>query len=79
MIAAPIVYPNPASGNVVFDFDKKINGRLFLVNLNGVSVYEADIFSDTSVDIDLSGFSPGMYLGKIIQEDKIDVIKIVVE
>ena len=77
--AAPIVYPNPASGNVVFNFDKKINGRLFLLNLNGMSVYEADIFDDTSVDIDLSGFAPGMYLGKIVQEDQISVVKIVVE
>ena len=76
---APIVYPNPASGNVVFDFDKKMNGRFFLVNLSGVSVYEKNIVGDTSVDIDLSGFSPGMYLGKIVQEDKIDVIRIVVE
>lgn len=77
--ALPKVYPNPASESVVFDFDKQTSGTLFLINVNGVSVYEKNISGDMSVDVDLSGFAPGMYLGKIVQKDKINVVKIIVK
>ena len=74
-----VAYPNPTSGNVVFNFGEKTNGKLFLLNSEGMPVYEQSISGDMSVDIDLSGFAPGVYFGKMVQDSKIDVIKIIVE
>jgi len=65
-----LIFPNPASGNIVLDWSKfsgKIAG-VQLVNLLGQQVYQSDVLSGTTMNIALDGLSSGNYFIRIITD-----------
>lgn len=73
------VYPNPASGNVVFSSSEAINGKLMIYDLTGRVVLSA-AFNGKEQAADVSNLSGGTYLysvagndGQILQNGKLAI------
>jgi hypothetical protein len=78
---AVLVYPIPANNKVFFDYTGIISGTIIeIVNLNG-SVLASEIVSENTgkAEFDLTGFNPGLYLYRIIENDQITTGKLIVE
>lgn len=74
--SAPILYPNPVKDWLKVEGNK--TGRVQLLNLNGEIKYDA--VNIPTEGIDLSGFSAGLYLIKIISSDSsVSIRKVVKE
>lgn len=56
------IYPNPAKGKVVMQFQENQTGQVRLVDLNGRELIRKEItLPEKEVDIDLKAIPPGMY------------------
>ena len=64
------VYPNPSADMVHFDFNKEVNARLVIYNINGAQIYEANV-NDSHADYNASALSNGTYLYRIIEGNTI--------
>ncbi len=78
------VYPNPANELITIRFisNSETNVALRLVNLTGQILLSEDIkaVEGTNLhEIDLSTFTPGIYLIQLVSENRNDVIKIVID
>jgi len=66
------VYPNPSSNSVKLKMNvKAVNGqfKLEVIDLEGQVVFSKSNFKSETLDLDVSGLSPGMYLIKLIADD----------
>lgn len=68
------IYPNPAKNHITIDVDKQAN--IILYNVNGAKILEQEIFNSTKLN--LSSFSSGLYYVQTIQDDGINVQKIII-
>jgi len=78
------VYPNPASEklNISFSLAETQNVKIEFVSLNGVVLFHDDLASfkgEYKKSMDVSSFSPGVYLLKLTSDRGNSVRKIVVE
>lgn len=63
------IYPNPAGNQVFVSIDRELAGALLeIVDLNGKALY-SEALANTESFIDLSGYTSGMYVFKIIGPD----------
>lgn len=65
------VYPNPAISRVFIDFGEPVTGEVFvdLFDLQGKKIHSSSYTSMARLDLDLSGFSAGLYLLKVYSRD----------
>jgi hypothetical protein len=75
------IAPNPVSDRftVTFDLDQNLSGALAIYDRNGQKVMEGlKMATEDKLNFDASAFANGIYLLKIVIEDKVVVKKIVV-
>jgi hypothetical protein len=78
------LFPNPAANTVTIEFNNpaKIT-NLVLSNLNGQKVYSKTIIRQSAhmniENIDLSGFSKGVYMVRIQNETNTELLKLIVQ
>ena len=60
------VYPNPVMETVNFEFEKEIEGRLVIYNLQGMEVASSNFERGKNVNINLSNLATGTYLYRVI-------------
>lgn len=76
------IYPNPVAGRITLDFNdcalipEKIS--ISILSLQGQLLFKQEIHQD-KIELDLSGFKSGPYILKIINPDKLEVIKLIKE
>ena len=66
------IYPNPSSDNIIVGIPEKNNSasnRLYIYNAMGMLVWQQDIITP-KLNIDISNFSKGIYLLKIVSGNK---------
>ncbi|HHH54889.1 MAG TPA: T9SS type A sorting domain-containing protein, partial [Bacteroidetes bacterium] len=77
------IFPNPASGyaKLKFNIVSMHNSRLEITDITGRKIMQLDenTLSSGEIDLDFSGYTPGIYLVKFIQDGKSYVKKLVVE
>jgi hypothetical protein len=71
------VFPNPASDNVSIKSDH-ILGNIIVTNMFGQVLFIKNCEAD-AIDIDLSGYQPGVYFISVGTGEKSDYVKIVVQ
>lgn len=64
---APVVYPNPGTGNFTFSNIKKGNS-IEVFDLNGKLIYETTAEADT-VSIDINGAAKGVYIYRVMSAE----------
>jgi hypothetical protein len=64
------VYPNPSADKVHFDFNKEVNARLVIYNINGAQIAEMNV-NDNHADYNASALANGTYLYRIIEGNTI--------
>jgi hypothetical protein len=65
--AAPLkVFPNPANSTLNVELEKSTNGTLALFDMNGKIVANQSI-NGTRAQINLSGFAPGTYILRLVE------------
>ena len=64
------VYPNPSADMVHFDFNKEVNARLVIYNINGAQIFETQV-NDSHADYNASALANGTYLYRIIEGNTI--------
>lgn len=61
-----LLYPNPATQEINFKWDTALEERIVIYSLEGRKLTEQPIHSnEREAKIDISGFSPGVYIAKI--------------
>lgn len=80
-IGTVLVYPIPASSVLYFEYESLPNNTVIEIHsLNGNTLYKEQIDSNAGkVELDLSGYYPGLYIYKIIGNDQIMTGKFMVE
>ncbi|MCB9023523.1 MAG: T9SS type A sorting domain-containing protein [Lentimicrobiaceae bacterium] len=76
-----IAYPNPAGNKVLLKPVHPLNGtyRLTMFGIRGELVMEnSGVWSDEGIELDLHHVSEGMYLLRLISNDEISVVKLMV-
>lgn len=73
LIAELNIYPNPTEGNITVESTSIIN-ELEIYSLTGKGVYSAEI-NNYSANVDLSSFSPGIYILKVLDSQGTGVSK----
>lgn len=71
------VYPNPTTGKIHIESEKRIE-MLQLMSVNGLAV-ETKRMDCSSLDMDLSAYSKGLYLLRIVTADGVLTKKITIE
>jgi large repetitive protein len=75
------VYPNPTSGKLSLDIinlnNPKVSAAVY--NLNGQLVFQNEFHTDGRISIDLTGNTSGMYLLRVVADEKIFNHKIILE
>jgi len=75
------VYPNPTSGALSLDIinlnNPKVSAAVY--NLNGQLVFQNEFHTDGRISIDLTGNTSGMYLLRILADEKMFNHKIILE
>jgi hypothetical protein len=71
------IYPNPSDDIINIEIENINNARLEIYNVNGTLLFSKTLHSE-SEKIDMSGFSEGLYLVKVKQEEVLIVEKVVV-
>jgi len=74
-----LLYPNPASQFVMVKFSKPTTGKLTLLNLSGIPIFEVDIKRVLQENISLNNFSKGVYLINFKNEENNFTSKLIVE
>jgi hypothetical protein len=72
------IYPNPSDDLINIEVGEKHHATIEIYNVSGRLVYSKELNSKVE-KIDLSGFSRGMYLVKVSQEQDVKVGKVVVK
>jgi Secretion system C-terminal sorting domain/FG-GAP repeat len=70
------IYPNPTTGKITIECENM--ERVEVVDITGKLVYEQLVLNDV-LDIDISGFSKGVYFVKVSTADGVGVERIVLE
>ena len=76
------IYPNPSNGIVVIDFSEKYSKTAIeIINSTGAVVKNILVNNTVGlkIPIELSPFSKGIYLFKVITDDGFDVRRIILE
>ena len=76
-----LIYPNPTRGQLQIEligYDKETKTNLFLYNLSGALLMSKSITNSSEI-IDLSIYTVGMYILKIVWGDKTSEWKIIKE
>ena len=76
------MYPNPASGgvNVNISSDKSRDVQLFVFNVSGRKVMQKEYESVQSIQFDMSGYNPGLYLVYLnIDGEELAVRKLIIK
>lgn len=61
-----MLFPNPASQEINFKWNTALEERIVIYSLEGRKLKEQPIYEyDRQAKIDISDFSPGVYLAKI--------------
>ena len=71
------MYPNPAYENLIIE-NEMTDANMILYDILGNEVMNLKLI-DKKNNIDISGLSPGMYLGQIINENQTNSFKVVVK
>ena len=74
-----LLYPNPASQFVIVKFSKPITGKLTLLNLNGIPIFEVDMERVLQEKVPLNNFSKGIYLINFKNKENNFTSKLIVE
>jgi hypothetical protein len=70
--------PNPASGRVVLDGLQDGDAEVRVHDLSGRLVLTNHAFGPTTA-LDITALAPGCYVVKVVQEEEVKVVKMVVE
>ena len=76
------IYPNPASGSVSLVTTSQVsnNAEINLISIDGTIVYSGRFeFLSNRITLDLNGFSPGLYIVRIISGGKSYNKKLIVQ
>jgi len=75
------IYPNPTKGNLKIDFGKELgaNISISIINLLGMNVLQLDNVSQKQIELNLSDFSPGIYLMHVQAGNKILTKRIILD
>ena len=71
------VYPNPATNGINIASKNPIS-EVQIYSLTGEKIFQSDLVEEHDKRINIDGFPPGIYLIKIIQQEKITTKKIMV-
>jgi hypothetical protein len=74
-VAKEFLYPNPAKDILFFRTAHAANSVIVIYNLQSREV----LHSQVSEPIDISNFSEGVFIAKLIEEGKVMVTKLIVE
>ncbi len=69
------IYPNPVSGNLHIELESE--SMIRILNLNGSVLYQQDHVLNKTID--MSGFTPGVYIVQIESGDRVTKHKLIVE
>jgi hypothetical protein len=72
------IYPNPASHYVSLNLQQDGPAVIHVVNTNGITVKET-IIAEKSAELNISDLPAGLYLVKIIQQNKVRREKMLIE
>jgi hypothetical protein len=72
------IYPNPSDDIISIEIENINNATIEIYNVSGKLVFSKELKAKVE-KIDLSGFSRGMYLVKVSQEQDVKVGKVVVK
>ncbi len=72
-------YPNPAQSFIQIDFDKADLETMAIYDLKGTEVFRANIYQNSSLSIDISGLSEGMYVIEAQSKDEVYREKLLVK
>ena len=77
LISPANVTPNPFEDILTIDLGSEVRGRIRveIYSLSGQMVFSKSENTASSIDIDLSGKTSGLYTGKIISDGKISVFR----
>ena len=71
-------YPNPASGNVIIEFENPSRYKqLIVLDYLGREVIAQQLNSDHKIGFDLSNYSNGVYIFKLIGDDIVKFVKVI--
>jgi hypothetical protein len=76
------VYPNPTSGEFTVDWnisEKNVSADLVIYRLTGEIILRRSISANVPNRFNISGMTPGIYLLRIISENKAETKKIVLQ
>jgi polyhydroxybutyrate depolymerase len=76
-----IIFPNPTTGQIYFSFDTAPlhKALISIFNTEGKQVISKTLFNSTCTNIDLSGYSKGIYFVKTLVNSNINYQKICLE
>ena len=73
-----LIYPNPTSDNIIIQANLKGAKKIMLQDYLGRTIYSNKVLNDKFIEqINLSKYSNGMYLLKIISDDKEHIRKVI--
>lgn len=71
------IQPNPVSDIMVVNIDQKdISGRISVTDMNGKELFNKEL-TELQTKIDMSGLDSGMYIIRLMQDDQIELRKVV--
>lgn len=74
------VYPNPTNNKINIQYSNlNSEASIELINSNGQVFYSSEITSDQLKVIDVKDYSPGVYLVRIIFDDKSEIRKVIIQ
>jgi uncharacterized repeat protein (TIGR01451 family) len=73
-----LLYPNPATGNVVLKFGETLNiSSVIISDITGKQVYSLENLNSQVLNIDIDHFAKGLYFVKIQNNEQQKVIKLI--
>jgi hypothetical protein len=75
--AAMIAYPNPNNGTFTLNAGNSEAKDIYVYNVLGEIVYQKNKTSERTLDINISNTPKGIYLVKVIFDDKTETLKII--
>lgn len=76
------VYPNPANEEIYIQFPEGVSSEIGIVSisdLNGREVYKTKVYpGDRNLRISLNNFRQGIYLVKVVLQDRYGIVKVIV-
>ncbi|MDH3649030.1 MAG: FG-GAP-like repeat-containing protein [Saprospiraceae bacterium] len=64
------IYPNPVTDRITVLLPESRYGRLFLLNVMGLPVYEIEVRNHKKIEIDATGIPPGIYFMNYVSIDQ---------